>query len=456
MSGSLNPLGGRMQDDSSYMYDCISTYISWCEKDINNDRKLSQTTGRNNKHMINFAPTKPIEQLNAQSEIKIEEIRTFSKESSRQTVMFTKSSYNIFHPTDFLLTVAPNISRDLISSQNFNEIQNLAKHLKEGVTSFFGFEFHLTSPKARSDYLVAVSSQKKEREALLNALDNLPENLSQQKEWQQVRRLTEQWVNPNSILHNNILGLWLEFDTSNEDIGIPVPNIFLQTIPLRIDTPEDVEKCIWVTRVALPVLTGSKVPEQLENKFIDALKKLPKGASVFHVASMLARGAEGMRLIIKRIKPEDIVPYLKSIGWEDSQDNGLTVLLNDVKKFSNCIRLHINIGDHIDPKIGLECFISPDRYHEGEGWNEFFNYLVSKNMCLPHLSSALLAFPGVIQEDQTEEFSLDSYMPSVKIEGNNFSKALVRYISHVKLSYEPGRPLEAKAYTGVRLFGKRQ
>ena len=455
MSGSINPVDEEIQTSSSYMYSCISR----CEKDIYNDKKLSQISGGNNKNMINFAPIKSFEQLNelnAQSEIKIEDIRTFSEESSKQTVMFTKPSYNIFHPTDFLLTVAPNISRDLISSQNFNEIQNLAKYLKEGVTSFFGFEFHLASSKARSDYLVAVSSQKKEREALLNAIDNLPENLSQQKEWQQVRKLTEQWANPNSILHNNILGLWLEFDTSNEDLGIPAPNIFLQTIPLRIDTSEDVEKCIWVTRVAIPVLTGFKVSEQLENKFIDALEKLPKGASVFHVASMLARGAEGMRLVIKRIKPEDIVPYLKSIGWKDSQDNGLTALLNDVKKFSNCIRLHINISDHIDPKIGLECFISPDKYHEGEGWNEFFNYLVSKNICLPHLSSALLAFPGVIQEDQTEEFSFDSYMPSVKIEGNNFSKALVRYISHVKLSYEPNKPLEAKAYTGVRLFGKQQ
>ena len=442
----------RIEMDGSF---CITTCTPSCEKDIYSNKKLDQPTGRNKKDMKGLLSIKPTEQIEDFREIKIEDIRNFSEKQDPQTIMFSKPSTHVFHSTDFLLTVAPNISEDLISTQNLTEIQNLAQHLKGGITSFFGFEFRLTSTKARSDYLIAVSSQKGEREALVNTIKNgnLPKKFLQQKEWHQVRKLTEQWADPKSILHKNILGLWLEFDTAKEDIKTPVPNIFLQTVPLRIDIPKDIEKCIWVTRDAIPILTGAKVSEQLENKFIDALKKLPEGASVFHVASMLARGSEGMRLVIKRIKPEDIVPYLESIGWKDNDENELTVLLNDIKRFSNCIRLHINISDHVDPKIGLECFISPDKYHEGEGWNEFFDYLVSKNICLPHLSSALLAFPGVIQENQTEEFSFDSYIPSVKIEGNNFSKALVRYISHVKINYEPGKSTEAKAYTGVRLFG---
>ena len=434
---------------------CISTCTPTYEKGIYDNKKLNPSTGGKKKDMRDLLSVRSTEQMDNFREIKIEDIRSFSEKQDPQTIMFSKPATHVFHSTDFLLTVAPNISEDLISTQNLTEIQNLAQHLKGGITSFFGFESRLTSTKARSDYLIAVSSQKGEREALLNTIrnGNLPKEFAQQKEWRQVRELTEQWADPNSILHKNILGLWLEFDTANEDIKTPVPNIFLQTVPLRIDTPEDIEKCTWVTRDAIPILTGSKVSEKLEKKFFNALEKLPKGASVFHVASMLARGTEGMRLVIKRIKPEDIVPYLESIGWKDNGENELTALLNDIKRFSNCIRLHINISDHVDPKIGLECFISPDKYHEGEGWNEFFDYLVSKNICLPHLSSALLAFPGVIQENQTEEFSFDSYMPSVKIEGNNFSKALVRYISHVKINYEPGKATEAKAYTGVRLFG---
>ena len=80
--------------------------------------------------------------------------------------------------------------------------------------------------------------------------------------------------------------------------------------------------------------------------------------------------------------------------------------------------------------------------------------MVENELCLPNLRSALLDFPGVEQENPDRDFSFNSYVPSAKLPDNNFSKAIVRYISHVKLSYKPNTPIEAKAYTGVRLFGK--
>jgi hypothetical protein len=33
-----------------------------------------------------------------------------------------------------------------------------------------------------------------------------------------------------------------------------------------------------------------------------------------------------------------------------------------------------------------------------------------------------------------------------------FSDSLVRYMSHIKIVYVPGQPLESKAYPAVRLF----
>jgi hypothetical protein len=80
-------------------------------------------------------------------------------------------------------------------------------------------------------------------------------------------------------------------------------------------------------------------------------------------------------------------------------------------------------------------------------------YLVNKELCNPDLRSALLNFPGVEQENTEYNFDLDSYIPSVKLPDNNFSKAIVRYLSHIKISYEPNMNIEAKAYTGIRLFG---
>ncbi len=428
---------------------CIPTCIPRCEKGIYYLKSLKVKNGGSKKVIKKFIPSKSFDKIS------LEDGLTVFDRNINQTIMFKSSPNGEIYPSDYLFSIAPHISEELISSQNFTEIRNLAQHLTGNLTSFFGFESRLTSTNARSDYLIAVSSQKGEREALLNLIKNggLPDKYLDKQEWRNVGVFTEKWADPASILYNNILGLWLEFDTADKDVEIPVPSIFLQTVPLRMDDEKDADKVKWVTRNAIPTLTGQKVSEKLEAKFFDALKKLPDGASVFHVASMLSRNTEGMRIVVKRIKPEDVVSYLESLGWTD-QNNGLKEYINEIKKYSNCIRLHINITDGIDPKIGLECFISPDQYHKGQGWNEFFDHLVEKGMCLPNMKNAVLDFPGVTQEDPSNEFNFETYQPSVKLPDNNFSKAIVRYISHIKINYKPGRPIEAKAYTGVRLFGQ--
>ncbi|HID25226.1 MAG TPA: hypothetical protein EYP23_02000 [Thermoplasmata archaeon] len=437
--------GGQTLNTKEYKYFCENRFLG------NLSSSSQSSHGEINKDNVVLPSVKPVQEISHPADF-----RDFFKKRYPQTTLFTKPSTHVFHSTDFLLTVAPNISEELISPENLAEIHDLARHLKEGVTSFFGFEFRLMSNDARSDYLIAVSSKKREREALLETMKSLPEKFLQLNEWHRVKDLTEKWMDPNSILHDRVLGIWLEFDTTNKGVKTPVPNVFLQTIPLRIDESKDVEKCSWVTRVAIPLLTGSKVSKKLENKFFEALEKLPKHASVFHVASMIARDTKGgIRLVIKRIKPEEIIPYLESLGWRENSEGKLKTLLDELKNYSNCIRLHINISDHVHPKVGLECFISPERYHEVDRWEEFFDYLVSKNLCLPNLRDALLGFPGVTQEDLSQEFTFESYVPSVKIEDNGFSKALVRYISHVKISYDPKSSVEAKAYIGVRLFSRR-
>lgn len=361
----------------------------------------------------------------------------------------------ILYPHDFLNLIESHIPSRLVSKKNITEIKNLANNFSNCFTSFFGFESKLNSDDSRSDYLIAVSSQKGEREALSKLINSkrISDKFLNQNAWKNIGKFVESWSDPNSVLSDKILGLWLEFDTADRICEAPIPSIFLQTVPLAIEKPEDIKKCLWVTRNAIPVVSGQQVSKKIEERFIDSIKKLPKGASVFHVASMLSRNSEGIRMVIKRIKPDDITPYLKSIGWKD-ENEGLTSMINEVKKFSNCIRLHINISNNIDPKIGLECFISPDQYHHGNRWEDFLNYLVSKGLCKPEMKSALLDFPGVDLENIDYEFSLDSYIPSVKLQDDNFMKAIVKYISHVKITYVPNGPINAKGYTGVRLFGK--
>jgi hypothetical protein len=232
----------------------------------------------------------------------------------------------------------------------------------------------------------------------------------------------------------------------------PVPCIFLHTIPLRITTDEEKEQLHWLTKKALPLVTGKNIPEKIEQNIMQAIQKLPENALVMDAGVMLSRLTSGVRLIIARIHPDQIIPYLTALGW--SEDDQLSKLVKDLEKQVSRLVLHITITENgIDQKIGLECSFAPDRYHLETRWQSFFNYLVKKGLCLEEKKDALLQFIGVEQEDAQRDFNTTIYRPTVKIENDDFSGALVRYISHIKLVYEPNHELYAKAYPGVRLFG---
>ncbi len=81
-----------------------------------------------------------------------------------ETVQLRKPSLKGLYAAKYLSIIESSISEDLISSENFNEMQKLASRFTGSITSFFGFESHLNSPKARADYLFAVSSMSGERE----------------------------------------------------------------------------------------------------------------------------------------------------------------------------------------------------------------------------------------------------------------------------------------------------
>jgi hypothetical protein len=145
---------------------------------------------------------------------------------------------------------------------------------------------------------------------------------------------------------------------------------------------------------------------------------------------------------------------LTALGWSDNNEQ-VSTLLKELEAQVTRLVLHINITeDGVDQKIGIECSFSPDRYHLETRWSAFLDYLIKKGVCLPEKKESLINFSGVEQEDSSNDFKLNSYQVSVKIQDDNFSSALVRFISHIKLVYKPNSPIQAKAYPGVRLFGR--
>ena len=147
----------------------------------------------------------------------IEEIvSTRLDQRNEKTIMFGEATTKNLHASDYLYSIAPHVPKGLISNYNLLEIKNLAANFSDNLASFLIFESRLNSYDARSDYCFAVSSKNGEREILKNLIKsgNLPEKFLKQSEWKQIGNFAKSWADPKSVLFDNIIGLWFEFDTA--------------------------------------------------------------------------------------------------------------------------------------------------------------------------------------------------------------------------------------------------
>jgi hypothetical protein len=400
------------------LYVSQESYINWGQKRMNRIEEYAFETG------LDSPPVGDLREF--------QNLNRFICE----TIQLRKPSLKNVHPAQYLSSVEPYIPKELISSQNYTKIKELASCFSEGITSFFGFETRLNTGDGRSDYLFAISSQGGEREKLLDLVTNrkLPQSFYSTIEWKNIGKFVSTWADPTSVLHNSILGLWFEFDIVDDLAESPIPCVFIHTVPLNKESIEETYTCAWLTGCALPLLTGEPVPQSVEQNVLQAIQGLPEGSSIFQVGVMLSRATAGVRLVLNKIKPAQIIPYLTALGWEENDDR-LSSLIGELEQYATSIVLHITVGENgVDPKIGLECSFYPHLYNFESKWPVFFEYLVKTGLCRLEKKNAVLQFPGVKSGDI------------------DFFSNLVRFISHIKLVYTPQHPVEAKVYSGVRLF----
>jgi hypothetical protein len=365
-------------------------------------------------------------------------------------------------PSDYLSLIEPHMPDKMISSQNFAEIKNLAQYLTGNLTSFFGFESRLDDLESKSDYMLAISSKRGEREALFSYLvsGNLPDTFKKQTEWIRVNNFVICWADNRSSVHDKILGIWFEFDIADSICKTPIPNIFLHMIPIKKEDLCSKKSIQWLTKTALPLLMGQNLSQNIEKQLLNSIEKLPKDASLFNVGIMLSRPSYGIRIVVKKLQPKKIIPYLQSLGWSE-KSNGLISLINELEKHATRIVLSFDILETgIGEKIGIECGFYPkhhDEYAPEPRWKDFLIHLVNKGLCSSEKCNSLLDF---VYDAETTLTSFKSgkqpLIISTKTLSEEYTSTLVRQIGHIKIVYNPNQPLEAKAYYGARLFSRKQ
>jgi hypothetical protein len=252
-----------------------------------------------------------------------------------------------------------------------------------------------------------------------------------------------EWCNPASPLFGRIANIILEFDML--EVGeLPPPAIFLalrrDKLPSKLSNDESYE----VMTSGWKALTGKSASAELSAALRCCLEHCPPNAEVCHLGIMLSRSDEIARVNIRRLTYEQFVPYLESVGWRGPR-GAFEKFLAEAFAYGEQVALAIDVGAQLGERIGLECNIGGDTFQ----WDPMFRHLVASGLATNDQREAMLKWPALIKpSDAPQEWPERLIMESLRRPSDQLGR-LIRYLSHVKLSWHPQRPLTAKAYLGI-------
>ncbi|ARV57835.1 hypothetical protein BZZ01_03575 [Nostocales cyanobacterium HT-58-2] len=326
---------------------------------------------------------------------------------------------------DYLKVVIPHLKPELVTPDALSHIRTLAQILPPFATALF--ECRLGSDQSRVDFQVNFSYLS----------PSLPETFLTHSAWQVFQEINQERTELKSYVYQRVKDIWLEFDLDKHLSEVPVPCIFLAINEQTVCNSQE------VIEIASKLLQHP-VSSSFESNLRLIIDCLPVRAEISHIGAMLSRSAQAVRINIRKIDPEQVLDYLMQIGWTDSS-NTLQLLLSDLSKFVDYVRLTCDVGDTISPQIGLECFLQKQPKNELR-WQLFLDYLVEKGLCTPAKQNALLAWPGLSQKASQPDIWPHNLNSGDMLLGSRAFSIFGRTLNHLKIVYKPDSLLEAKAY----------
>ena len=333
---------------------------------------------------------------------------------------------------------------DLITTNNWHNIQAITDIMPQALTNFYGFEYRLSSNNSYTDFLLCVGANEAGQKVLGDDSYSikLPEFLGNIPEWKNLTNFSQSWNNTDSYLFKKVHNIWLEFDIEETVSTIPIPSIFF-----GLSTTDPEQSFDWVTDIALPLLFNRNLPEKLKDNILKCFDALPQDAYIFQIGFMLARQVEAVRLCIRNIQPQDIIPFLSSMNWLGDTNN-LSQLLQELATKVDRIDLDIDVGETIYPKIGLECYLQNQPSLQPK-WSLFFDYLVNKSLCTAEKQNKLLNYHGYVRQRERSNTLVSSTSRLNQLLGTKYETVFFKGLNHIKLTYIHQEALEAKAYLYV-------
>ncbi len=332
--------------------------------------------------------------------------------------------------------LAPHFPERLISPGARARLEALGARLPAALSACTYLERRLRAHSERVDLILRIDPAR--RGILAAGLHGLSLGTSfrSRDAWRRVEALARAWEAPSSLLHRGVEAFWLEFDLEPEAPVVPAPRVFLD-FARDVYEQATVSERGAVARAALSPLLGAELRAELDQQILRCMGALPSGAFLLYVGTGPGAPSVRVRLCVLGLADGEILPFLRRVSWPGDLDHLAGTVLQPLAR-ARCAPgrsvaiLHLDLGPRVLPRVGLEYAFDRRSQLAGRVVEAgFLDHLVEQGLCDPAERNALLCWPGRSVELLAHEI---------------WYSQVVRRLSHVKVVYRSGRPLEVKAY----------
>lgn len=315
----------------------------------------------------------------------------------------------------YINAIISSLPAEIISAQNHTQLMDLAALFSDFTASEYIMESYLNSEDADVDFSFRVLTE--EKAYLSNGFyEDSFAALAMDETWKRIIDFVDYWP-------QDINDIWLEIDYSEYAKQIPLPCFFFNGE--RILSNRDMDYSLLFASL-MPLLGRAQV-DLLKNKLIKVIQQLPPDVGLFQIGTMLARHRDRVRIFTAELSREQVVNYLSAIGWIGplAQLNEIFNLIHGYSDGQYILDFDVN-NSGISSKIGINFGLK-----NKQELPAFLDNLIAHRLCTDSKQRGVLNWPG----------SQGSFL------GSDYGfTAIIKDISHFKVSYAPEEGIKVKAY----------
>jgi hypothetical protein len=254
--------------------------------------------------------------------------------------------------------------------------------------------------------------------------------------WRALHDFLTRYLNNQLLLRPSLVELWLEYDQHNPLSPLVFLGLTQQPHEAQVIYPALVGALTHLSA------TSSAVPDYAY--LHHCVSACPSDAFISHIGLLQSRRESGLRINVKRLSDTGLSDYLRALRWPYDV-KPLCCLFAQLLTMLDRVTVCLDVSDTISGRVGLECILSQQPENDPR-WSQWMHFLLQKKLCDEQKAEDLLAWPQQITPARSSVPWPDSLILDSLAQPMECFSVFERRLSHIKLIWQPDRPLSAKAY----------